>query len=247
MSKKKNIDEKLNELKTKKAMAKVENEMEEERKKNERKKLIKGIIISLPTLIVIAACVFLVKYYFDHKMPSDLVKIHEETFMTDLCELLENNQMYIGRPVEIEGYCKKEIVDNKILTMVYRLNPGADGNNGICGLDFKMLDPNEVEDKDKKDGKEKLDKKDKAKKDKKLNKKKAQNNNKGNTRVIHFVVALLYVVSASFNDPVELALENRGNRTERTELEIIAAIGIESNPFEATANSLVPKYLLIKN
>ncbi|MCQ2748764.1 MAG: hypothetical protein MJ246_01805 [Clostridia bacterium] len=148
-NKKKNIDEKLNELKTKKAMAKVENEMEEARKKENRKKLIKAVIISLPTIIVILACIFLVKYYFDHKAPSDLIKIHEDTYMTDMTELLANHDMYIGRPVEIEGYCKKEIINNDVMLMVYRLTPGTDGNNGICGIDFKMLDSSLVEDKDK--------------------------------------------------------------------------------------------------
>lgn len=149
MSKKKNIDEKLNELKTKKAMAKVEDEMEQERKKKTRKKFIKGILISLPTILVLLACFFLIKYYFDNRKPADLIEIHEETFMTDLVSLFENYESLLGRPVEIEGYCKKETVNNDTLLMVYRLNPGKDGNNGICGIDFRMLDSALVDDEDK--------------------------------------------------------------------------------------------------
>lgn len=149
MNKKKNIDEKLNELKTKKAMAKVEDEMKEQKKKDDRKKLLKAIWISLPTIFVIILCIFTIKYYFDHKMPSNLIRIKEDTFMTDLNELLGSYDLYLGRPVEIEGYCKKETVGNDILLMVYRLNPGTDGNNGICGIDFRMLDSSLVNDGDK--------------------------------------------------------------------------------------------------
>lgn len=149
MSKSKNIDEKINDLKNKKAMAKVEDEMKEAKKKEDRRKLLKAIWISLPTILVLLLCFFTIKYYFDHKMPSDLIRIKEDTFMADLNELLGAYDLYLGRPVEIEGYCKKEIVNNDVLLMVYRLNPGKDGNNGICGIDFRMLDSNLVKSGDK--------------------------------------------------------------------------------------------------
>lgn len=116
------------------------------KKQHDKKDLAKRII----TIGLLVLLLGIIIYFIcnSNRNTNDLIVINEETYISQVNEILSHKDEYLGRDIMFTGLYSSYDYNGKIYRMVYRTTPGTSGNNGIAAFDIEYNPEIELEEND---------------------------------------------------------------------------------------------------